>query len=101
MIRVLNIHQMAPSIELIVTLLYGGKKAQDLAADGERGVAILLQDLQHLKLPHPKRENITLICETTASFGYEFFWSSVKKFGVSDKTIFRGSNTYSSVTAAP
>ena len=47
---------------------------------------MLYEDLAHLKLSHPKRENITFVSREFAgspSFGYEFFWPSVKRFGVS------------------
>lgn len=73
------------TISLVVTILYSGDKAQYIAADNQNdGVRILWEDLPHVKLPYPKRENTTFVSyETMGLFGYEFFWPSVKEFGVS------------------
>jgi hypothetical protein len=72
-------------ISLIVRLIYGGKKALNIAADANEGVRILREDLLHLKIPQPKRENTTIISNETIGGprGYEFFWPMVQQFGVS------------------
>lgn len=77
------------TISLVVTILYSGDKAQYIAADNQNdGVRILWEDLPHVKLPYPKRENTTFVSyETMGLFGYEFFWPSVKEFGPLHNTL--------------
>jgi hypothetical protein len=71
-------------VDLTVTLLYSGKKAQKVAeADSQSGINILFKDLPRFKLPYPKRDNITFVSDGTGLFGYEFSWPSVQKSGVS------------------
>jgi hypothetical protein len=91
-------------ISLIVRLIYRGKKALNISADANEGLRILREDLLHLKIPQPKRENTTFISNETIGgpHGYEFFWPMVQQFGVSHFKALPGPvrYTYSSVTAA-